>query len=69
MSNQEPPNRWADRRIQAYPPPKYHNLTTAYAKANDMKESAAVSHIIKEFFDKMPAQERERIIQVSKNSY
>ena len=69
MSQESNNNRWADRRIQAYPPPKYHNLTTAYAKANDMKESAAVTHIIKEFFDAMPAHERERIIQVSKNSY
>jgi hypothetical protein len=58
-----------ERRVQAYPPPKYHKLTEAYAKATGITQSEVVTTALKDFFDKMPECERSRIISVSKHSY
>jgi hypothetical protein len=58
-----------ERRMQTYPPPKYHTLAVAFAKTNEMRESEAVSFIIKDFFDRMPESERQRILHLSKNTY
>lgn len=58
-----------ERRLQAYPPPKYHLLTKAYAQVNEMKDSETVSFIIKDFFDRMPEQERQRLIDKSRHHY
>lgn len=57
------------RRVHSYPPPKYHNLTVAYASVNEMRKSEVVTQALKEFFDRMPKQEQERILQQSKNHY
>lgn len=54
-----------ERRLQCYPPPKYFGLTTAYAKANEMKESKAVSTMIRCFFDNMPKDEQNRIRRIA----
>lgn len=46
------------RRISCYPPPKYHTLIKGYATANEMKNSEAITEIVRSFFDNMPEQRR-----------
>ena len=58
-----------DRRVQFYPPPKYSELTRAYSKVNEMKDSEVAKIALKEFFDRMPEAERRRILTQSKHSY
>jgi hypothetical protein len=57
------------RRVHSYPPPKYHTLTVAYAAANEMRKSEVVTQALKEFFDRMPKQEQERILRQGRNHY
>lgn len=57
------------RMVRCYPPPKYHRLFEGYRVMNEMKVSEAATQMIREFFDRMPAIEREKYIRVSKNSY
>ena len=57
------------RRVHAYPNEKLHQLTTAYARVNEMPTSAVVNTALKQFFESMPQQEKQRIINLSKNSY
>ena len=57
------------RRVHSYPPPKYHILTVAYAAANEMRKSEVVTQALKEFFDRMPKQEQERILRQGRNHY
>ena len=57
------------RTMKCYPSPKYLTLVKAYQQVNEMGESEVLCVIIKNFFDGMPPQERERIINLSKNSY
>jgi hypothetical protein len=57
------------RRVHSYPPPKYHNLTVAYAAANEMRKSEVVTQALKEFFDRMPKHEHDRILRHGKNHY
>jgi hypothetical protein len=57
------------RRVHSYPPPKYHNLTVAYASLNEMRKSEVVTQAIKEFFDRMPKPEQERILRQSKHRF
>jgi hypothetical protein len=57
------------RRVQGYPPPRYHNLLLAKSKCDGLSESAIVTEAVKQYFDSMPEQERQRITQFSKNSY
>lgn len=52
-----------ERRVQTYPSPKYFGLFTAYAEANEMKESEAAAHMIRCFFDQMPEAEKIRIVR------
>ena len=47
-----------DRKIECYPPPKYHTLFRGYVEMNEMKNSEAVSEIMRQFFDNMPANKR-----------
>lgn len=58
-----------ERRLQGYPPPKYHRLTEAYAKATGVTKSEVVTIALKNFFDRMPEGERARIISASKHHY
>ena len=47
-----------DHKIECYPPPKYHTLFIGYVEMNEMKNSEAVSGIMRQFFDNMPANKR-----------
>jgi hypothetical protein len=57
------------RRVYSYPSPKYHSLTVGYASLNEIRKSDVVKQAIKEFFDRMPKQEQERIMRHGKNHY
>ena len=61
------------RRMRCYPPPKYFTLIKAYQVVNEMGESEVMTTIIRDFFDRMPEQDRESLIKksktTSKNSY
>lgn len=57
------------RCVYSYLPTKYHNLTVSYANFNEMKKSEVVKQAVKEFFDRMPKPEQERILKQSKNHY
>lgn len=57
------------RRVHSYPPPKYHSLTVAYASLNEMRKSEVVTQALKEFFDRMPKPEQERILRQSKHHF
>lgn len=57
------------RRVYSYPSPKYHTLTVGYAQLNEMPKSEVVKQAIKEFFDRMPKPEQERIMKHGKHHY
>ena len=58
-----------EREMKCYPPPKYLTMVKAYQKVNEMGTSEVLCIIIKSYFDNMPAAERERIVNLSKNGY
>jgi len=58
-----------ERRVQVYPPPKYSALVKAMSKAEKISESEVVSTAIKDFFDRMPEDIKERLRTLSKHSY
>jgi hypothetical protein len=42
-----------ERKIQAYPSPKYFKLLSEYSKQNNLSASAIACKAIKQFFDKL----------------
>lgn len=52
------------RKIECYPPPKYHTLFKGFAEVNEMKNSEAVTEIMRQFFDNMPANKRTQCMSV-----
>lgn len=58
-----------DRHISVYPHPKYYNMVVALANCEEMSKSEVINTALKEYFDRMPESERQRIISVSKNRY
>ena len=64
-----------ERGVRCYPPPKYHTLLMGYIQLNEMKQSEAVTEIMRTFFDSMPEQQRVRCVNEgikivkSKHSY
>lgn len=63
-----------DRKVQAYLPPLYFRYFQAYVGHTGESESAAATHMIKNFLDNMPAQEKAQMLKFggnghSKNSY
>ena len=69
MSNEKKVSTSLQRHIQAYPSPKYFLLVEAMSKTNAISKSEVVNRALREYFDRMPDQERQRIVNVSKNSY
>ena len=62
-------NRWKDRCVKGYPPPVYCRLTKAMAAAHGTSESKIVSEAVKQYFDRMPDQDKQRILAQGKNHY
>jgi hypothetical protein len=57
------------RQIQVYPAPKYHGLLLAKCKADEVSRSEVVNQAVKEYFDRMPEQEIQRIKSLGSNHY
>ena len=55
-----------DNSVRAYLPPLYSRLTKGYAEYTGMSESRVVADAVKDHFDKMTAQEKERILSYIK---
>jgi hypothetical protein len=47
-------------------PPLYTRLTKAYAEYTGMSESAVIASAVKDRFDNMPIQERDRLLSITK---
>lgn len=70
MSAQEKPKSASlQRHVQAYPPPKYYRLVDAMSKCENISRSEVVNQAVKEYFDRMPEQDRQRILQQGSNHY
>ena len=50
------------REWQFYAPPKYDHLLHCLRAVNEMGKSETVNFIVRQFFDKMPKEELERIM-------
>ena len=55
-----------DNSVRAYLPPLYSRLTKGYAEYTGMSESRIVADAVKDRFDRMTAQERDKILSYSK---
>lgn len=71
QQNQKPAKRSTaiERIVQAYPPPKYHQLLCADAKVSGVSRSNIVCDALKAYYDRMPEQEKQRILRAARNSY
>jgi len=69
MCNEKKNSSSHERAIKAFPNPKYFNLVDSLSKSEGVSRSKVVSTAIKSYFDNMPDQEKERIVNNSKNSY
>lgn len=59
-----------NRRVTAYPPPRYSKMVKAFAEINESTESKIASQAIKNFFDNLPNDQKQRVLKaISKNSY
>jgi len=55
-----------DNSVRAYLPPLYSKLTKGMAAYTGMSESRIVADAVKDRFDKMSMQEREKILSFTK---
>lgn len=62
-------NETQDRAVKAYPPPLYARLLAAHAEYTGESISGTVVTAIKQFFEKMPQQERDNVMRISKNMF
>ena len=56
----------ANNSVKVYWPPLYNRLTKALAAYNEQSESSVVADAVKDRFDKMTLQEKERILKMAK---
>lgn len=47
-----------ERRVQAYLKPKNDAIFTAFVKVENISESSAINMIVKDFFNRMPEQQK-----------
>lgn len=65
-----PSSKEAKKRcVHSYLSTKYHSLTIGYAERNEMRKSEVVKLAVKEFFDRMPKHEQERLMTKPSNHY
>jgi len=76
MDSSKKASNTVKRMIQAYPSSYYHRLTVAYSDYTGMSKSEIACDALKGFFDKIPAQEKEKFLKLyertprqSKNGY
>ena len=56
------------REWQFYAPPKYDHLLHCFRSVNEMGKSETVNFIVRQFFDKMPKEEMERLLTQSRSN-
>ena len=52
-----------ERKVEAYPNPKYHTLVVNYAKDQDVSRSEVVGDALRLYFDSMPKDKIERLLK------
>ena len=55
-----------ERAVKGYLPPLYARLTKGMAEHSGQSVSSIIADAVREKFDKMPVQERERILSIAK---
>jgi hypothetical protein len=51
-----------NRRVTAYPPPRYSKMVKALALIDESTESKIASQAIKNYFDNLPSDQKQRVI-------
>lgn len=74
MEEKKQINPTLERGVKTYLPPFYHRLFAGYVAYTQASESSSAAHMIKKFFDELPASEKEIYLKQgssaqSKNSY
>lgn len=54
------------RKVQAYLKPKLHPLLQGYAKLNQISESSAINVIVKDFFTRVPENDKMNYLKASR---
>lgn len=57
-------NRANERKVTAYPHPKYYQLFVAYCHDKLKKKASVLENMISEFFDEMSDQEKQRLMRL-----
>ena len=57
-------NRANERKVTAYPHPKYYQLFVAYCHDKLKKKASVLENILSDFFDKMSDQEKQRLLRL-----
>lgn len=66
----KPTNATLERRVTSYLPPATSRLFEAYVADCGESESRSAAYMIRQFFDRMPQEERARLLRsTSKNHY
>jgi len=52
-----------ERKVEAYPNPKYHTLVVNYAKDQEVSRSEVVGDALRLYFDSMPKDKIERLLK------
>jgi hypothetical protein len=70
MANEQKKNyrQWKNQ-VRATLSPKYQHLVKSYADINGMAISEVVGTAVRTYFDKLPDQDRHRVIAHGKNHY
>jgi hypothetical protein len=56
-------------QVKFTPQPKYKNLISALSDINEAPVANTLNYIVKDYFDRMPEQQRRRLIEHSKHHY
>jgi hypothetical protein len=57
-----------ERLVRGYPPPGYFGMFMDFMTANEMSMSRTVTHILKDFFDRMTPEEKARVKDVAERN-
>lgn len=58
-----------DRVVHSYLKPGAFSIFNAYANVNEMSKSEAMNVIVQDFFGRMSIEEKQKLLNKSKNSY
>ena len=58
-----------ERGEKTYLPPLYSKLVAAQSKYTGMSKSAVIADSVRKCFDAMPANEKEKLLEIGRNKY